>query len=298
MAAPVFLSSRSDAREVCIVPRATKEVVIVSPTYPNAQAVRVVSPGIRGVIPIQIGNENDIDPRELFFAYVDKIVATEPIAYWPQNELSGFNALDASGNGRNGSYQGGVTLGADGVGDNYSSAQYNGSNGCCNVFSSSLAGAFTPAKFTIATWLRILTAGVWTDGTNDCAMHIGVDTTANFVRFLKTSTNNQFQWTLISGGTTKTITKSTFSPLTWFHVAITVDLAAGQMRAYLNGAQEGATQTSLGTWAGTIATARCQIGAQTTVPALPWNGRIAHSALWNRVLSPSEIASIASLSTS
>jgi len=57
-------------------------------------------------------------------------LADNPLAYWRLDEASGTNAADSSGNGRNGAYANGVTLGSAGalVGDSDTGATFDGSD--------------------------------------------------------------------------------------------------------------------------------------------------------------------------
>src|SRR5215469_8556155 len=47
--------------------------------------------------------------------YSNAVISLNPVGFWPLNETSGTTAFDVSGNGNNGTYQSGVTLGAAGV---------------------------------------------------------------------------------------------------------------------------------------------------------------------------------------
>lgn len=58
-------------------------------------------------------------PRRLFreadCAYAAAVLASKPAAYWRLGELEGPRLADSSGNGRHGSFEGGVALGLDGA---------------------------------------------------------------------------------------------------------------------------------------------------------------------------------------
>ncbi len=62
--------------------------------------------------------------------YPEEVLADNPIGYWRLNETSGTTAFDSSGNARDATYVGGVSLGASGAlasGDD--AAQFDGSTG-------------------------------------------------------------------------------------------------------------------------------------------------------------------------
>lgn len=238
-------------------------------------------------IGIGIGRGAGRDPS---MAYTGKVKALSPIAYWPLAEASGSTALDASGNGRDGAYTG-VTLGASGIGDGRSAASFDGSTSRANVFSASLAAAFSGAAGTVCGWARMSGSGVWSDATNRYLFELNVNA-QNRVSILRSTTNGVVTLAYRGGNVLKQLNTAAQSSLAFLHYALTWDTVADQVKAYLNGAQIGATQTTLTPFTGTPAVA--VIGAQTAVPAAVWSGTIAHVALWNTALSGAQIASLAS----
>ena len=82
------------------------------------------------------------------------ILAANPIGYWRLGEKSGQIAYDYSGNGNNGTYVGGVTLGQPGavagVGDSDSSVLLNGTSGSV---STSITGGI-PAAHSVTMWIN------------------------------------------------------------------------------------------------------------------------------------------------
>ena len=225
-------------------------------------------------------------------AYTNKVLALSPIGYWPFAEPSGTTALDASGNGRDGVYTN-VTLGAAGIGDGRTAASFT-TGSVCNVFSASLQGAFNGAEGTIAQWVQVSDAGVWSDATIRGTLEFFVNG-SNVVRLRRTTTNNQIAATYVAGGTSKSVTQSAFSPTAWFHIALTWSLSGDAFKFFLNGAQVGATQTGLGTFVGSLSATNTVLGAVNSAAANPWSGNLAHSALWARPLTAAEITSIATL---
>ena len=225
-------------------------------------------------------------------AYTNKVIALSPIAYWPLAEAAGATvALDASGNGRNGTYTA-VTLGQPGIGDGRTAAAFDGATSFANVYSASLDGAFNNQELTIACWFQVV-AGTWTDATVRCAVHIGNDATNNFNALVKTGTNNQVRARYVAGATTKTALFTTAAPVTWQHMAMTVSKSADEMKMYINGVQQGGTQTALGIWAGALVSTKCTLGAEQTTPSQLWLGNIAHAAVWASALSAAQIATLA-----
>ena len=81
----------------------------------------------------------------------------------------------------------------------------------------------------------------------------------------------------------------------WMHLGLTWSRVADQVKVFYNGAQSGATATGLNAWAGVVTNTQCLIGAASTAPTLVTSGTIAHVAVWNRALTPAEIAALAVL---
>jgi hypothetical protein len=226
-------------------------------------------------------------------AYHERALATQParlIAYWRLNESAGTVVEDSSDANHDGTATG-VTWGQGGIGDGYPAAGFDGVNDVINVYSAGLAGAFDGSAGTLMAWFKV-GVGAWTDGASRILVEFEADAD-NYVRLSKLNTpTNTLRWRYRAGGTTKSVDKSGVSDSGWLCVALTWDKSANQMNAYFNGAQEGATQTGLGTWAGSLASTASVIGAISTAAANPWHGDVAHVAIWDVALSASEIAAL------
>lgn len=228
-------------------------------------------------------------------AYTNKVIATSPIGYWPLAEAAGATvALDESGNGRNGAYKaaGEPIAGQTGIGDGRTSALFDGTNDFVNIFTASLQAAFNSAEGTMAVWCKVSAAGDWGDATARRPLYFQTDAN-NRVRFEKTTAAGQLAWVYIAGGTNKTVLLNGNVTTDWFHLACTWSKSADQFKAYINGAQSGATQTALGTWVGSLSATSTTIGAADTIGSNPWKGFLAHAAVWATPLSAATIATLA-----
>ena len=224
--------------------------------------------------------------------YADKVLATGPIAYWPQWEASGAVAQCLIKAAQNGTYTG-VDLGYPGIGDGNTSPYYDGANDYTNAFTATLAGAFNGQEGSILFWAKVANVGVWTDGTRRDMLFTQVNA-SNIIIIRRLVANNAIDWNYIAGGVTENIALGALTTTDWMHIGMTWSLSAGangEVKAYYNGAQSGATQVTLGAWAGAIINAT--IGATNVVPSNVWNGYLAHCAVWNRALAPAEIAALA-----
>lgn len=231
--------------------------------------------------------------------YTQKVQGTAAanlLAYWPLAEASGTVTTDESGNGRNGAYKaaGEPLLAQTGIGDGRTSALFDGTNDYANIFTASLAAAFNGAEGTVACWVKVNSAGVWSDATDRRSVHLRVDAN-NRLYMNKTATLNQVACTYVAGGTSKGVNFTTAGPLTWFHLALTWSKSADQLKFYVSGAQQGATQTGLGVWAGTLAAGVCAIGAADLVGSAEWSGNVAHVAVWSTPLSAAQVLALATV---
>jgi hypothetical protein len=228
-------------------------------------------------------------------AYSTKVVSTDRpnlVGYWPQWEVKGSVSYDYSGNNFNGAYTGVTQDVHSGDLENaLQSITFDGSTSRNNVYSAALAAFFSGAAGTLSAWIKVSAAGVWSDGTERRVATFYVD--ANNLITIKKDTSNLVQCFYVAGGTSKTQNLSIGSPTSWQNVALTYDKPADAFKAYLNGTQVGSTGTGLGTWAGSLASTACLIGAATTTPTLCWSGTLAHVALWKSALNTTQIADLA-----
>jgi hypothetical protein len=100
-------------------------------------------------------------------SYESKVLSYSPLAYWKLDETSGTIAVDSSVNANAAAYVG-PTLAANTFLDGSPAPNFDGTNDYVNLYSAGLAvdwDAADPNQGTIALWVRVSGAGVWTDGT-------------------------------------------------------------------------------------------------------------------------------------
>lgn len=225
--------------------------------------------------------------------YAAKVLSYSPIAYWPLNELSGTVADNAEGTAaRDGTYSGVTLDSVDGPVAGERAGRWTPSSSYCNIYSSSLNAAINGQLLTVSAWIKVFTASVWTDGQTRRIANLLVNG-SNFLEMRKNSSANMLSWIYRAGGVVKQVDIGSISPLTWVHVALTVSLAADAAKAYYAGVQVGATQTSLGSWSGSLATTGCVIGAGNTAPVNVFDGYVAQVAIFPTDLGADTIAALA-----
>jgi hypothetical protein len=216
------------------------------------------------------------------------------LAYWQLNETSGTTANDSSGNGRNGTYSG-VTLNSTTFLDGSPAGHNDGINDFVNAYTVSLAGAFDGDEGTLLVWAKVDGAGVWGDGIARRLAFFRADG-SNLINIFKSTASNRIDIQRIGSATSLTRTKTSFSPVGWFAVAVTWSLSGNSQITYVDGSQEGATQTGLAALINSLASTTTVIGAgNTTSGANPWHGSLANVAVWDIALSSGEVAALATV---
>jgi hypothetical protein len=156
-------------------------------------------------------------------SYSSEVLADSPFIYLHLNETSGTNAADSSGNGRNGTYNGTVTLNRAGrIHDSGSAAaQLDGSTGYISCPSTGVPTG--NASFTQEIWVKL-------NGTGATGVIIawGTGNTLQEPNFYVDSSGNLY----MSTWNTDTLVQA-LSVGTWYHLVSTWD--GTTHKAYVNG---------------------------------------------------------------
>lgn len=220
--------------------------------------------------------------------YYRRILALNPLAYWPLNEAAGTTMTDIK-NGYNGTYTA-VTLGQPGIGDGLTSALFNGTSAYAQITGANLtnlAAAFNKDEFTVMAWAKVANAGVWSDATQRRILYFGfsVDEANNHFYMRKNTTTNQVRGGRAGNAVHRSMDYTTSGPTGWFHLAMRSSLAEGAVRLYYNGAEVSTPGTGIAAILGDIINAHFAMTSATYL----WSGWLAHIALFNRALTPGEI---------
>ena len=231
--------------------------------------------------------------RRIFGGYNRKVMAYGPIAYWPLWEAAGSVAECLVNPAQNGTYVG-VTLGQNGIGDGNTAPFFDGTNDYVDCGTATLYGAFKPDIGTALVWCKVNAAAVWTDGISRQAIFTQYNN-INYLMLKKDNEDNRAELLYKADGTTKPINITSYSNAAWFVMAVTWDKGNDQEKGFIDGVQQGPTQTGLGTWNPANAIIRFLIGAYNTTPIQAWHGWLAHAALWDRVLSPAAMLDLSTV---
>lgn len=228
-----------------------------------------------------------------FSQQVISLFGANLIGYWQLNETSGTTATDSSPEGNNGTYTG-VDLAnhalPSAVGGK--APYFDSVNDDVNIYSAGLASDFSVSAGSMIVLAKVYNSGVWTDNTVRCIFKVGVNDN-NFVAFIKQAdaNGNDVRCNYRAGGTSKLVDIDT-TTTGWAMYGITWNTSADEVKVYFNGAQSGSTQTSLGTWAGSLASGQCYIGRYNTAP-YRWYGYIGHAILLKKTATPTEMLTVA-----
>ncbi len=224
--------------------------------------------------------------------YHQRVLATDPIAYWPLDEDQGTVAHCWVNPAQNGAYTG-VTLGQSGIGDGRTAPFFDGANDYVDIWSAAFAAAFNGNEGTLAQWVRVFNVGVWTDAVVREAVRIWADGNNLVTGATRDPANNNRLVTYRrAGGGWENQSSLGMTTIDWFHTAITWDTVADEVIYYRNGAWL-ETDGGLIAWAGAPAANSTVIGARVIPIGSPWHGYLAHTAVWDTPLTPTQIADLA-----
>ena len=225
----------------------------------------------------------------LTWTYLEKVLATNPLALWTLGDASGSVATEIV-NGWNGTYSN-VTLGQTGIGDGGTSINcLRTSSPRVNLYSAALAGAINFAEGGLMIWDAMTT---WTDGLNQYIGIFAADNN-NEISIFKSSINNRADLFYDAGGTISRVVLSSQTSNAFQNYGLSWSKstgASGEVRGYLNGAQQGSTLTGLGTFAGSLSSSRANL-ATFAGSTFFHSGNMQMVALWNYPPSPAVFASL------
>lgn len=221
-------------------------------------------------------------------ALATAILTRSPIQYLKLDETSGTTFADSSGNGRTGAALGGVTVGTS-MGA-YTAARLDGINGLVNLYSVSLANAFTPNEGSM-----VLIASLTSDAVDAFLFNLG----ASLTRSISSQAFADGLGAVLPGARRQVLSGNNVLALGEQTLALALPLLIGvswstadTIRLYVNGSQV-AAGTALNAWgAFALAATRCVIGALNSVGGGAWTGSVAQWALFGSALSAADFAAI------
>ena len=215
--------------------------------------------------------------------YYSVVMADSPIAYYRLGETSGTVAADSSGNGYNGTYEGGVTLGSPSlILNNVGNLALggNGTNVYVNVGGPSTLYGLN-RNFSIEAWIKPnftasgQASGIWSSGLSGVCIRCDWNGTNIQIELLSDYAASLNTWTTTIGNNTTT------------HVVLTCT-STGVCTLYINGVAFGSTYTATNTFTG----AGVVVGGDSNYPSTPGTflfGEIDEVAAYNTCLTSARV---------
>ena len=247
-----------------------------------AQVVQVLSPN--GLEKLEQGQQVTIQWQSAGIApadyYSSAILADSPLAYYRLGETSGTSAAEISGTNLDGTYVGGVQLGAHGplLADTNSAVQLNGSSGYVQL----PAGfADFSGGFSAEMWVYPTAVGSW-----QRLFDLGNGSASNNIGLARVANSNDLEFFVYSGGSVVGAVTATgvLELNTWQHFAVTMS-AGGAVAIYKNGQQVAAGTSGLPQ--NTTRTSN-YLGKSNWADAL-FAGRMDEAAFYDHALTPAEL---------
>ncbi|MGH9268173.1 MAG: LamG-like jellyroll fold domain-containing protein, partial [Acidimicrobiales bacterium] len=210
--------------------------------------------------------------------YKETVLADGPVAYWRLGEASGTTAADSSGNGRTGSYLGGVTLSTPGAiaTDAGTAATFNGTSGYVDVANNPALQLTGP--FTLEAWMKTPTPSA-----NMGIVEKYDDASKGYV--LRVEAGQLVAYTLAGASSyTRAAGATTLQPNVWYHVAAVYD--GTRVAVFVNGALDGSAASTVNPLSSSLS---LKVGAVGSTPFWPFNGVIDEAAVYNKALADSRI---------
>lgn len=234
--------------------------------------------------------------------WVAALQALAPTAWWRLADAAGTtgagSVADSSGNNRPATPTA-VTFGSVAGPIAPTAAAFNGTTSVINAYSTSLRDAFNAPAGTLIWWQQVTSSSVFSDGTTRRQIYFAADA-SNRVYGQKAAsftTTGGLDGGYQAGGTSKAATAYAATG-GWQMHAVTWDKNAGgtgELKYFIDGEQVSTTQTSLGTWVGTLASTTTTIGAASTAAANPWSGNLADVVVLPTALTPTQISALRKL---
>lgn len=247
------------------------------------------------VTQIGIRRKNSIIGNEGSDAYRAK-VSDGLIMYLPLNDDAGATTIEDISPESNDATNGGATFSnavAPVAGERMPS--FDG-NDYIDLYSAGFNTDFDPAVGSVAFWFQPNDETLWQDANFKYLFRLLADGN-NVIQIYKN--NDPANWLVfeyVAGGTYKAVVVDLTEAQQndeLKHVAMTWDTANDRLMVYLDGVQQGATVTGLGTWAGNLNQFATCLGAALVDGTFGWEGWMSHLRIYDRAINPLEVAHLA-----
>jgi hypothetical protein len=206
--------------------------------------------------------------KALTLTYQQKMQALNPRALWPLAE-SALNStiFDQGASALHGTAQMGVLL----TGNNRYYFHVGSIWG--NIYSAGLNTKFNGHENGIIVRAKVRDVSTfWTDGLSHRCFVLAPDATNSTTIRKDAADPTHVTYRRWGNSVSSVVATDHSADANWMTLGISVSEAADQFKAFYNGAQDGATQTGLGVYAGALSSSQCVIGATDTTGGNVWDG--------------------------
>lgn len=231
-------------------------------------------------------DQNWIVPWNPYTIKLLRLYSAGLVAYWPLwDALGTTQARDYGPLAGRAPVLGAVTFDSAGIGDGMTSLYVNVAGEYVNIYSAALAGAFNPDEGSMMIWGN---ADNWTAVLNQFMLSLGTSAGGYHLSLYEVFGSSVFQRTAPGSGTS-VIWGGPLAAGQHQFVG-TWSVAANRCELYIDGVFRNFTIAGA-SWAGALINAG-RIGQKfNTADRIV--GKLAHAAIWNRVLTPIEVAQLA-----
>ena len=210
-----------------------------------------------------------------------------PIVHIKMDENTGTStSFDSSGYGHNGTLTS-ITSADWNTGKYGSAIHFDGTSDFMDIYSSSLNTNFLGSQGTISIWAKFTSAEI-SDGNDGTDYIFSIAADGNNYIFLRQDSSTGLLYSFSGSSTANTGLLTPTNITDWNCYTITWDKAADTINYYLNGVFVG-TDSTVGTWAGSLSSTRAVIGARLTDTTNAGNGTLDDFRFYNYVRSTKEI---------
>ena len=223
-------------------------------------------------------------PEAVDSQYGQRAVATNSIAWWPlDDDVAATEARSVIIGIPDGVLAGDPTFGANGFNPD-TAVDLDGTGDKFDIYSSALATAFDGQNGSMSVYLN---HDDWSSGSESLAVTLGNAT--NWIKVGKSDDDAVLvRYNTDGGGITR---KTTYFQAGWIHLVLTWSLTADRLILYLDGAEQYAVN-GVKAFTGGLASGYCYIGDEAAADTSPWDGKLQHVLIWDRVLTAGEVATL------
>jgi hypothetical protein len=223
--------------------------------------------------------------------YMEKVMASAPIVYFPLNETSGSTAINYGtlGVSANGTYKNTYSLANKTL--VHPAPLFPDTGGAVDIYTTALRDAFDGEEGAISLWVEPAEAVAWATGSNRI-ISLVADNSVGGVNAIQIATSpysvtyGRLFITYAADGTSQSLSYAV-KDATPLHVGLSWSLTNDRVRHVIDGTII-ETDTGLGTWGNPLKAIYANIAAYASSGSQGWPGWVGDVAIYDREITPAE----------